>query len=197
MTCIIAYTNGESSFIAGDKLGSNGFTKSVMVEPKIFEKKFIKVLPDGVQREEQTIAMGGTTSFRMLQLLDHKLTLPVQEKDTTTIQYLVHQVIPEIRRLFKEEWGSRDNTQEVGGGQFIILHNHVIYEVQEDFSVLQPKTNITSVGSGTYHAIASMQAFLIAEKDSKVQLIDRVPDVFEIVSANVTSVSAEYDIFKY
>ncbi|ELL7856523.1 hypothetical protein AAGG91_002900 [Salmonella enterica] len=197
MTCIIAYSNGESSFIAGDKLGSNGFTKSVMVEPKIFEKKFIKVLSDGVQREEQTIAMGGTTSFRMLQLLDHKLVLPVQEKDTTTIQYLVHQVIPEIRLLFKEEWGSRDNTQEVGGGQFIILHNHVIYEVQEDFSVLQPKTNITSVGSGTYHAIASMQAFLIAEKDSKVKLIDRVTDVFEIVSANVTSVSAEYDIFKY
>lgn len=197
MTCIIAYTNGDSSFIAGDKLGSNGFTKSVMVEPKIFEKKFIKVDDNGINRTEETLAMGGTTSFRMLQLLDHKLVLPQQEKGTTTIQYLVHQVIPEIRKLFKEEWGSRDNTQEVGGGQFIILHNHVIYEVQEDFSVLQPKTDITSVGSGTYHAIASMQAFIIAGEDTDKELVDYVTDIFKIVSDNVTSVSAEYDIFTY
>ena len=197
MTCIIAYTNGKSSFIAGDKLGSNGFTKSVMVEPKIFEKKFIKVDNNGINRTEETLSMGGTTSFRMLQLLDHKLVLPEQAKETTTIQYLVHQVIPAIRALFKEEWGSRDNTQEVGGGQFIILHNHVIYEVQEDFSVLQPKTSITSVGSGTYHAIAAMQAFLISEKKSGISLVENVGDIFKIVSDNVTSVSSEYDIFTY
>jgi|SRR6478609_5102426 len=197
MTCIIAYTNGESSFIAGDKLGSNGFTKSVMVEPKIFEKKFIKEDENGINRTEETLAMGGTTSFRMLQLLDHNLVLPTQEKGTTTIQYLVHKVIPEIRKLFKEEWGSRDNTQEVGGGQFIILHDHVIYEVQEDFSVLQPKTDITSVGSGTYHAIASMQAFLIANESTGNDLVDHVTDIFKIVSDNVTSVSSEYDIFTY
>lgn len=197
MTCIIAYTNGKSSFIAGDKLGSNGFTKSVMVEPKIFEKKFIKVLEDGVQREEHTLALGGTTSFRMLQLLDHKLVLPVQEKDTSVTQYLVHQVIPEIRKLFKDEWGSRDTTQEIGGGQFIILHEHVIYEVQEDFSVLQPKTQITSVGSGTYHAIAAMQAFGIANEESGDEMVNRVTDIFKIVSTNVTSVSSEYDIFTY
>lgn len=195
MTCIIAYANGEKSFIAGDKLGSNGFTKSVMAEPKIFEKKFIKVLSDGVQREEQTISLGGTTSFRMLQLLDHKLQLPVQEKETTFIQYLVSSVIPEIRKLFKEEWGSRDSSQEVGGGQFILLHNHVIYEVQEDFSVLQPRTNITSVGSGTYHAIAAMQAFVISTSNNS--LVDYVTDIFKIVSDNVTSVSPEYDIFTY
>lgn len=197
MTCIIAYTNGNSSFIAGDKLGSNGFTKSVMVEPKIFEKKFIKVDENGINRTEETIAMGGTTSFRMLQLLDHKLVLPEQAKGTSTIQYLVHQVIPAIRALFKEEWGHRDTTQEIGGGQFIILHNHVIYEVQEDFSVLQPKTDITSVGSGTYHAIAAMQAFLIAIEETDIALVDHVTDIFKIVSNNVTSVSAEYDIFTY
>lgn len=197
MTCIIAYTNGESSFIAGDKLGSNGFTKSVMVEPKIFEKKFIKVLENGINQEEQCIAIGGTTSFRMLQILDHKLKLPLQPKDTTFIQYLVSHVIPEIRKIFKEEWGSRDNSQEVGGGQFILLHDHIIYEVQEDFSVLQPKTNITSVGSGTYHAIGSMQAFLIASASTGTDFVDNVSDIFKIISDNVTSVSAEYDIFVY
>lgn len=197
MTCIIAHTTGTSSFIAGDKLGSNGFTKAVMVEPKIFEKTFIKVLEGGVQREEQRIAIGGTTSFRMLQLLDHNLELPVQEAGTTMIQYLVRQVIPAIRKLFKEEWGSKDNTQEIGGGSFIMLHNHVIYEVQEDFAVLQTTANITAVGSGTYHAISSMNAFCIAGKKHKFDLVDCVSDVFSIVNQNVTSVSAEYDLFKY
>lgn len=197
MTCCIAYSDGKTSFMAADKLGSNGFTKSVMVEPKIFEKSFIRVHEDGIQRSERTMAISGTTSFRMLQILDHKLVLPQQEKETTDIQYLIREVIPAIRTLFKEEWGSRDNTQEIGGGQFIILLNHVIYEVQEDFSVLQPKTSITSVGSGTYHAIASMQAFLIANKSTGNDLVDHVTDIFKIVSDNVTSVSEEFDIFKY
>lgn len=197
MTCIIAFTNGEQSFIAGDKLGSNGFTKSIQTEPKVFEKKFIKIADDGLNRTESVLAMGYTSSFRMGQLLTYNLNLPDQKANQTFAQYLVLEVIPLIRKLFKEEWGARDTTQDIGGGQFIILHDHVIYEVQGDFSVLQPKTQITSVGSGTYHAIASMEAFLVA-KDEKSNTIENfVPDIFKIVSNNVTSVSSEFDILSY
>ncbi|HAO2060968.1 TPA: hypothetical protein IHJ80_003892 [Escherichia coli] len=197
MTCIIAHTDGVSSFIAGDKLGSNGFTKTVQTEPKVFEKEFIKLHDDGLTRTKEVIALGYTTSFRMGQLLNYNLNLPEQAAGQTFSQYLVLKVIPIIRQMFKEEWGSRDPSQEVGGGQFIILHNHTIYEVQEDFSVLQPKTRITAVGSGTYHAIAAMQAYIEVENESKVPLHERIKSIFKIVSDNVTSVSAEFDVLKY
>ncbi|AXC38817.1 UNVERIFIED_ORG: hypothetical protein [Escherichia phage CMSTMSU] len=58
MTCIIAHTNGTSSFIAGDKLGSNGFTKAVQTEPKVFEKEFIKLNEDGLSRTKEVMALG-------------------------------------------------------------------------------------------------------------------------------------------
>ncbi|EPE1232315.1 TPA: hypothetical protein NV937_000781 [Escherichia coli] len=197
MTCIIAHTNGTSSFIAGDKLGSNGFTKAVQTEPKVFEKEFIKLNEDGLSRTKEVMALGYTTSFRMGQLLNYNLTLPEQVAGETFSQYLVLKVIPIIRQMFKDEWGARDASQDVGGGQFIILHNHTIYEVQEDFSVLQPKTQITAVGSGTYHAIASMSAYIEVQEETNVQLHERVESIFKIVSDNVTSVSPEFDILKY
>lgn len=197
MTCIIAHTNGTTSFIAGDKLGSNGFTKAIQTEPKVFEKEFIKLHEDGLTRTKEVMALGYTTSFRMGQLLTYNLVLPEQAPNETFPQYLVLKVIPLIRKMFKDEWGSRDASQDVGGGQFIILHNHTIYEVQEDFAVLQPKTSITAVGSGTYHAIASMEAYSEVEKETKVPLHERVESIFKIVSGNVTSVSAEFDILKY
>lgn len=197
MTCIIAHTNGTSSFIAGDKLGSNGFTKAVQTEPKVFEKEFIKLNEDGLSRTKEVMALGYTTSFRMGQLLNYNLTLPEQVAGETFSQYLVLKVIPIIRQMFKDEWGARDASQDVGGGQFIILHNHTIYEVQEDFSVLQPKTQITAVGSGTYHAIASMSAYIEVQEETNVQLHERVEYIFKIVSDNVTSVSPEFDILKY
>ncbi|EON7637319.1 hypothetical protein ABV23_RS02340 [Escherichia coli] len=197
MTCIIAYTDGNTSFIAGDKLGSNGFTKAIQTEPKVFEKEFIKIDESGLNRTKEVMAMGYTSSFRMGQLLTYKLDLPEQQSNQTFSQYLVLEVIPRIRTLFKEEWGARDTTQDVGGGQFIILHNHTIYEVQGDFSVLQPKTQITSVGSGTYHAIAAMQAYIEVQKETGVKMVDRTDSIFKIVSDNVTSVSAEYDLLSY
>ena len=198
MTCIIAHTNGKSSFIAGDKLGSNGFTKSVQTESKVFEKEFIKINDDaGLTRTKEIMAIGYTTSFRMGQLLTYSLNLPLQDANETFPQYLVLKVIPIIRTMFKDEWGYRDASQDVGGGQFIILHNHIIYEVQEDFAVLQPKTQITAVGSGTYHAIAAMEAYIEVQDETKVELHNRVKSIFKIVSDNVTSVSSEFDILKY
>lgn len=199
MTCIIAFTDGKSSFIAGDKLGSNGFTKSVMVEPKVFEKEFHRVSTndEGTVRTRETMALGYTTSFRMGQLLSYNLLLPDQDANQSFSQYLVQKVIPLIRHMFKDEWGARDSSQDIGGGQFIILHNHTIYEVQGDFSVLQPKTQITAVGSGTYHAIAAMQALQSVSSDTKKDLLHYVPTIFDIVSTNVTSVSAEHDVLSY
>lgn len=200
MTCIIAHATRTSSFIAADKLGSNNFTKAIQSEPKIFEKEFdSRVLEEGFipTIHKDTMTIGYTTSFRMGQLLKHCLVLPEKQPTQSFKEYLVQSVVPAIRTLFREEWGSRADNQDVGGGQFIILHKHKIYEIHEDFCVLEPKNNISAVGSGAYHAIAAMAAYLTVETETEVPLVDRIGSIFDIVSDHVVSVSFEHDILKY
>lgn len=195
MTCCIAYTNGKSSFMAADKLGSDGYTKLNTTAPKVFQKKFTTTnsTETSTTSTHDIVTISGTTSFRMLQLLQYNLTLPERKGEQDFIEYLITKVVPEIRKLFKEEWGYKDNTQDVGGGSFIILYDHKIYEVQPDFSVIQPETNIVAVGSGKYHAEAVMDAFLVANK----RLDTVIGSIFEIVNKHVVSVSAEFDSFIY
>lgn len=192
MTCIIAYSNGNQSFLAGDKLGSDGYTKGVNLEPKIYEKTFMKVSDDGLTKTKSVLAIGGTTSFRMLQLLDHSLVLPEMKSDVTFLKYLVTQVIPAIRELFKDSWGAIDTKQSIAGGQFLVLHEHEIYEVQGDFSVLRSERNFAAVGSGTNHAMAAMAAFEISD-----DVYERISEIFKITSDMTTGVSAVYDVISY
>ena len=56
MTCIVGVVDKGIVHMAGDKLGSNGFTKGISVRPKVFHNGDFLV--------------GYTTSFYMGQLLE-------------------------------------------------------------------------------------------------------------------------------
>ena len=60
MTCIIGFTDKEHgvSWIGGDSLGSNGYTKSSELSAKVFRNELFK-----------NVHIGGTTTFRHLDLL--------------------------------------------------------------------------------------------------------------------------------
>ena len=62
MTCIIGFVNKKNnvSWIGGDSLGSNGYTKSVESPSKTFRNDTFK-----------NVLIGGTTSFRHLDLLKY------------------------------------------------------------------------------------------------------------------------------
>ena len=62
MTCIIGFTDRESSvsWIGCDSLGSNNYTKSIESPAKAFRNEQIR-----------NVLMGGTTSFRHLDLLKY------------------------------------------------------------------------------------------------------------------------------
>lgn len=193
MTCIIVYTTGKESFICGDKMASDDNTKFNVTAPKIFEKKFIteteNTKTEGV---EEVLTIGCTTSFRMTQLLEYNLKLPVNDC-TNFAEYLITKVIPEIRKLFKDEWGSKSDYQDVGGGDFIILINHRIFHVYDDFAVLESTDNVAACGSGAYHATGAMKAMDLCGID----LFDNVDKIYQIVHDCVCTVSSEYDILKY
>lgn len=66
MTCVIGFTDREKgiSWIGADSLGSNGYTKETQMPSKVFRNETF-----------QNVLMGGTTTFRHLDLLKYATNL--------------------------------------------------------------------------------------------------------------------------
>lgn len=149
MTCIVGYLDKENDcvWIGGDSLGSNGFSKSVYDQTKIFRNEN---LPN--------VAMGGTSTFRHLDLLRYADGLfekidKYEEKDFDH-KYMVTKFIPKVIYLFDNGIKSEDSKEK--GGNFIIGIKNKLYEIQGDYSVLEPNLGFCSVGCGVYTAMGSL-----------------------------------------
>ena len=86
MTCIVALVKEGNIWMAGDLMGSNGFTKKTYPDPKVF------VNGDFV--------IGYTSSFRMGQILEYNWEQPPRMEGLTDRQYLQLDVIESMRACF-------------------------------------------------------------------------------------------------
>lgn len=182
MTCIIAVeavdNNGNDVVVmAGDHLGSNGFTKHLVSQPKVFS--------------HSGMVFGYTTSFRYGQLIEHcldnnELMLPTK---VNTYKWLVRQFVPALKSILKEN-------EYTAGGCALIGLNGELWKIQEDFAVLRYDIGFGSVGSGVYHAEGSILTWSKLELKGKKPNVGEVKlmldHVFETVSIFVTSVSSKY-----
>jgi ATP-dependent protease HslVU (ClpYQ) peptidase subunit len=174
MTCIVAFRDEEENIIlAGDKMGSDSYSKMIVKEPKVFKNG--------------DFAIGYTDSFRMGQLLKHVWTPPERKMEQETDNYLYADVTKSLREMFKENGFGDDDNNDFGA--FIMIYEDRILEMQGEMSLLEHETDIVSVGAGCYHATAALQVLL--EYDLGVEPI--LDKTFEVVSYNIVSVSTEYD----
>lgn len=168
MTCIIGFTDKENkvSWIGGDSLGSNGYTKAVENIPKVFRNDTFK-----------NVLIGGTTTFRHLDLLRYSDTLfneiDLYKGINIDHKYMVTQFIPKIITLFKD--GILDVAEKDRGGNFIVAIPGTIFEIQQDYSVLQPELGFCSVGCGESVAMGS----LITTKDMNIPIPDKIIKALE------------------
>lgn len=149
MTCIVGFTDKQKniSWVGADSLGSNGYTKAINSIGKVFRNEVF-----------QNVVIGGTTTFRHLDLLRYAKNL-FEEVDVlkgTNIdhEFMVMKFIPNVIRLFRE--GIIHEDQKNCGGNFIIAVGGKLFEIQGDFSVLEPSLGICSVGSGEQAAMGSL-----------------------------------------
>lgn len=141
MTCIIGMVKDDHIFMAGDLLGSNGFTKKSYPDSKVF------VNGDFI--------IGYTSSFRMGQLLQYNWVQPPRLEKLTNREYLQVDVIESMKECFVAcGYGAKDKEGD-SGGNFLIGYKGGLYEMQHDFSLLKSEDFI-AVGSGCYHAEAAM-----------------------------------------
>lgn len=161
MTCIVALKDGDKCFIGGDSRGSSGHTGSLYKRPKVF-KSF----------DCREILFGYTTSFRMGQILEFSEGLFDELSLTNGIdfKYMVKSFIPNIQDRFNSEGFETSVNGEKTGGNFIICVNDKIYNIQNDYSILEPSLNFTSCGCGEDFANAS----LFSTVGSKMTPIERI-----------------------
>ncbi len=149
MTCVIGFTDREKgvSWIGADSLGSNGYTKETQMPSKVFRNETFN-----------NVLMGGTTTFRHLDLLKYATNLfdeiDLYKKTNIDHKFMVTKFIPRVITLFKD--GIISESELNRGGNFIVATPGRLFEVQNDYSVLEPELGICAVGCGEDVAMGSL-----------------------------------------
>jgi hypothetical protein len=179
MTCIIGVLSPKEKcvYIGADSCGSNGYTKSTVGHPKVFRKgDFI---------------IGGTTSFRMLDLLEYSLSLPElrpsDEKDME--KFMRVSFVDAVRACLKNGGFAETNKNAEVGGNFLVGWKESLWEIQPDYSVLTITTH-AAVGSGEVAATAS----LFTTKNLGIIPEKRITMAMEAAENQVVSVQGPFVI---
>lgn len=146
MTCIVGLIEDGITYIGGDSLGSNGYTKTVRKDKKVFHLK-----------DTSKAVIGYTSSFRMGQLLMYATGL-IDKRDEPNIdhEYLVTKFIPNISSLFDRGGYERTSSGEKSSGTFLLGYQDKLYRIDSDYQVGESFNNYDSVGCGEYHALGSL-----------------------------------------
>ncbi|MGV2988432.1 hypothetical protein ACE1OE_12365 [Vibrio sp. E150_011] len=176
MTCIVAVVNDDGDmFMGSDSLSSGEKKCRVVTNRKVFKSgEFL---------------IGYTTSWRMGQLLEFSFNIPPLDPETQDIMaYMVNKFVPAVIDLFiKGNFGNQEHTVKVGGS-FLVIVRSIIFEIQDDFSVLQIHSNYASVGSGAEVAMGALAAL---NQDREHSTYATCVAALEIASKHVVSVGGK------
>lgn len=143
MTLIIAYVDSKKSYIASDTLGSNGFSSAIYKNKKIFRK--------------DDMLIGGSGSYKQLQLLEKNFVAPARPADTmTSDEYMYGPFINTLIDFLKAHNQLRESECQLSNefGDFIFVYDRNIYRLQSDLSFMEPIVNFETTGSGGNYAHA-------------------------------------------
>lgn len=174
MTCITAVVKDGHVYMAGDLMGSNGYTKKVYPDTKVFKNgDFI---------------MGFTSSFRLGQILQYNWQQPPRMEGMTDREYIQLDVIESFRSCLNDFGFGEMKEEGHHGGNWLLGYKGCLYEMQDNFSVLKNE-DFCSVGSGGFHAEAAL-ALLTEDDDFDPEFV--LSKAISIASRFTTSVSEEY-----
>jgi hypothetical protein len=173
MTCIVGISQDGKVFMGGDTCGSS-YTWQTVGNPKVFtvQDKFL---------------IGCTTSFRMIDLLRFELQVEDQRNDQTDDGYVRTTFVRAIRECFKENGWLKSASDKNEGGNFLLGYRGKLYEVQDDFSVLNSPQVGMAVGSGEQSARGSLHTTRL-----DADPVRRIYQALEAAESVVTSVKAPF-----
>jgi ATP-dependent protease HslVU (ClpYQ) peptidase subunit len=144
MTCIVGLIDKENKkvLLGGDSSGISGWDLNIRKDPKVFiNGSFI---------------IGGTTSYRMLQLLNFSFK-PPEIKTDNIYEYMCTDFVNAIRNCFKDgSYLQKETKGDETGGTFLVAHNDRLFKIGCDFQVGETLNGMDSVGCGSSYALGSL-----------------------------------------
>ena len=174
MTCIVGLVDKGDVYIGGDSAGVAGLSITIRNDSKVFGNG--------------PFVIGGTSSFRMLQLLRFKFSPPAQTIHQEDYEYMVTSFIDAVRQCFSQN-GFGDAAATTGGS-FLVGYKGKLYAVQGDHQVGLPAAPFEAVGCGADLALGAM----FATEGMKPE--DRINMALSAAAAFSAGVSAPFNILK-
>lgn len=147
MTCIIGLEHKGHVYMGADSAISNASMITTHHDA-------IKVFRAG------PFLIGAAGSHRANQLLRYHLPDVVVQQNKDDLAYIVRQFVDPVRTMFKEYGQARiDNNAESSNWCYLVLgYKSRVYEVQNDYSVVDGANGLVCIGSGSHFAYGAMAA---------------------------------------
>jgi ATP-dependent protease HslVU (ClpYQ) peptidase subunit len=185
MTCIVAIEHQGQVIMGGDSASSDGWRLSQVRRPKVFVR--------------DDLIFGYTSSFRMGDLLQYSLAIPIHEwvGEGETLydddEYICKRLIPDVRECLSKGGFTKIEHSKEEGGTFLVGYHGRIYEVSDDFGVTTPVAGFTAVGSGYLVALGSLYT---SSHYGDWSPMNRVGDALDAAAAFTGSVRGPFTIMR-
>ena len=142
MTCIVGINTGSKIIIAGDRMGSDGFTYG-----KYHEKVFAK---DG-------FIFGVCGSYRVMQLIKHKFVIPKMNVGQAVDDYIYNDFTDGFISLIRQNNCAikKDNIDSMEA-DLLFGFKDKLYGMYANFQILSNSRGYDATGQGRYHAMSSL-----------------------------------------
>ena len=156
MTCIVGITKNGRVFIGADSAGVSGLDLRIRRDEKVFKNgEFV---------------FGCTTSFRMIQLLRYKLTVPKRYPNDDVMTFMATTFIDAVRSCLKDGgFAEKKNEAEIGG-TFLVGHAGRLFKIESDYQVAEGTDGFDACGCGESYALAHLYATQQSDLDIPISL---------------------------
>lgn len=142
MTCIVGLETPDGVWMGGDSAAAEGWN--------IYTSRLLKVFRRG------QFLIGYTTSFRMGQLLQYRLSVEPQARGQTDLEYMATTFVDAVRDCLKSGGFAKVENEQWEGGQFLVGYRTELYIVDSDFQVNSSDDTYTAIGCGANVALGAL-----------------------------------------
>ena len=181
MTCIVGYTESGVTWLGGDSLGSNGYSKTIYNQRKVFKSQ---------DSFELIIGMCGSFNFQGLEYenLLEELELLKGEIDR---KYLITKFIPKLKEVVNK-YNANKNDQNMNSmqGELLFGYKDKLFKVQKDYSLLESNDKYQCAGSGEDFALGALYSM----ENSELSPSEKIHKALQAASKFSAGVSAPFYI---
>lgn len=175
MTCIAACYKDNQLVMGGDSAGvdSSSWAQTIIAESKVFKKK--------------NMLFGYTSSFRMGQIIQYCLNIPEHPENMDTMEYLVCRFIESYRITLKNNGFLNRNNGIDETGSFLLGYKNRIFNIQNQFQIIEDSSGIMAVGCAADQAIGAMEALFPLPNKTATEIVQEALSIAEYRNIGVSS----------